>query len=353
MNSFLPSEKVSSQFLFEKFADLWIQKFGELSDDPLSVSGPSPSLVFISKTNDLTQALQSESAKTIIIDAKLVGATTSTTKTIFATRNIRQVMAQVLPYFDGKFSRWHNQAPLQTSKFTMGKGVTISQGCVISEGVVIGNNVVLAPYVVLEKNCSVGDNSYLHPFVVIGENCQVGQNCEIYSHSVIGSGGFGFSTESQVHKKIAQVGRVVIEDDVVISALCTIDRATLSETRIGRGTKLDSHSHVAHNCSIGPNAIMAAGFMMAGSCHIGSNFTAAGAVVMQDHVRVGDNVIIGGRSAVTRDTLKSGAYTGYPLEPFDDGLRTLANLRNLTNMRKQIAKITKFLKLDQEKPDEL
>jgi len=152
----------------------------------------------------------------------------------------------------------------------------------------------------------------------------------------------------QRQHKIPQLGIVVLEDFVEFGANCAVDRATLGETRIGEGTKFDNLCHVAHNCQIGRHSVYAAGFFVAGSSTIGDHFMVGGTTAVGDHLQISDNVTLGGRSVVTSDIPKAGAYAGYPLEPFAEARRTLVNLTYVTKMRKQLLQIQKHLGLKEE-----
>jgi UDP-3-O-[3-hydroxymyristoyl] glucosamine N-acyltransferase len=197
---------------------------------------------------------------------------------------------------------------------------------------------------VIEKEALIGARSILHSLIHIGADCEIGEDCEIHPHTTIGADGFGFVPDAQnLNHKVPQLGKVILEDRVEIGASCTIDRATLGETLIGAGCKFDNLIHIAHNCVIGKNALLAGGFAVAGSTHIGDNFKAGGAASVADHVHICDNVTIGGYSGVTKDITEPGAYTGYPLQPWREGLRTLASLPNVPEMRRELAELRKSL----------
>lgn len=270
---------------------------------------------------------------------------------IFLTPSISAAMAVVNVLFDQKAARWPQgisaKADIHPSA-KIGKNVSIGAFTVIGENVNIGDNCQISPQCTLEKGCTIGNNTHLHPQVFIGANCKVGSFCEIHPHTTIGSDGFGFATDPKTNKnhKISQIGIVVIEDHVEIGANCAIDRAALTETRIKEGTKFDNLVHMAHNCEFGKNGLFAAAFATAGSTKIGDNFKCGGTVAVSDHITITDNVTLGGRSTVTKDITEPGAYTGYPIEKFRDGLRTIASLPALPELRKQVAEIRKKLGLE-------
>lgn len=312
------------------------------------------SLVYVSTQEQLEKALQLPAG--IIICLKKILKNLPDMKShqaLFATPAIPAAMALINPLYDTKKSRWpvgtHPTAHVSPAA-KIGQNVTISMNAVIGDDVQIGDNSFIGPNSVVERGARIGSNCHIHPSVFIGANCLVGNSCEIHPHTTIGSDGFGYAKDPQtgIAHKIPQLGIVIIEDHVEIGANCAIDRATLAETRICSGTKLDNLVHIAHNCTLGKNGFYAAGFMTAGSSEIGSNFACGGDVVVADHLKIADNVTLGGRSAVTKDITESGPYTGYPLESWRDGLRTLSNLPNVPEMRKQISEIRKHLGLDKD-----
>lgn len=215
---------------------------------------------------------------------------------------------------------------------------TIGPFCNIEAEAVIGEKTALQSHVHLGRGAKTGAHCKISAFVDVGHKCELKDRVIIHSGTVIGSDGFGFQGEpGSPPVKVPQVGIVVVDNDVEIGANCSIDRATIGTTYIGENTKFDNLCHVAHNCKIGKNNRIAAGFFIAGSSEIGDGCMFGGGVLIADHVKLGSNIFVGGSSCITKDVLTAGAYTGYPLEPLKDGLKTLANLRHLTEMRATIA----------------
>jgi UDP-3-O-[3-hydroxymyristoyl] glucosamine N-acyltransferase len=306
------------------------------------------SLVFVSQAEDLERALK-HSAGIIVMALSLPLPQAKPQVVIFKCAQISQALADVLALVDTKHQRLE-PGVASTARIhptaTVGKNVYIGEYVVVGAGAAIGNGTSLAHHVVIEKGARIGENCFLHPFVMIGADCILGSKVEIHSHSTIGSDGFGFVPQKNgAHQKIPQIGIVVLEDEVEIGANCTIDRATIDETRICRGTKFDNLVHIAHNCEVGPNSRIAAGFFLAGSSKIGANFLTGGSSVVADHITIVDNVTLGGRSAVTKDILSPGVYAGYPLEPLKDAMKSIANIAKITSLRKQVAEIRKHLGL--------
>ncbi|MCE3009510.1 MAG: UDP-3-O-(3-hydroxymyristoyl)glucosamine N-acyltransferase [Proteobacteria bacterium] len=325
---------------------------------PLTLSAKKPlppevwesgSLAFVSTQSDLDRLISLQ-APILIASSKLKLPPETKKTCFFQTESVSAAMATLLPFFDLKMSRVaagiHPTAVI-ASTAQVASTAKIGPYCVVGEGASIGEHAVLSAHVVVENQALVGSKTFLHPHVVIGAFCEIGHQVEIHSHTTIGSDGYGYVSDPQdQHHKIPQIGKVVIEDRVEIGASCAIDRATLHETRIGSGTKLDNLVHVAHNCKIGKNCLITAGFFIAGSSTIGDNCVTGGNVAIADHVHVTSKVQLGGRSTVTKDITEPGVYTGYPVESLKDGLRTIASLPHLTTLRKQVAEIRKKLNLE-------
>ncbi|HNJ39153.1 MAG TPA: UDP-3-O-(3-hydroxymyristoyl)glucosamine N-acyltransferase [Acidobacteriota bacterium] len=197
---------------------------------------------------------------------------------------------------------------------------------------VIGTGVVIHPRVTVGRYSSIGDRTVIHPGVVIGDRVTIGNDCVLFPNvtiyervtigdraiihagTVIGSDGFGFAQDKVGrHIKIPQIGDVVIEDDVELGANCTIDRATLGTTRIRRGTKFDNMVHIAHNCDIGEDTVIAAQAGISGSVRVGNHVMIAGQVGTNPHVEIGDGAIIAGKSGVSKSVGPGEQASGMPI----------------------------------------
>jgi UDP-3-O-[3-hydroxymyristoyl] glucosamine N-acyltransferase len=171
----------------------------------------------------------------------------------------------------------------------------------------------------------------------------------IHSGAVVGADGFGFARDGARYVKIPQVGRVVLEDDVEIGANTTIDRATLGETRIGRGTKLDNLVHIGHNVRIGGDTAIAGQVGIAGSTRIGSRVTFAGQAGVVDHVSIGDDVIVGAQAGVSKDIPAGSIVLGSPAIPHLEFKRQVATVARLSELVKALRGLESRLKALEER----
>ncbi len=197
---------------------------------------------------------------------------------------------------------------------TIGKDCSIGAYVVIGEKTIVGNNTTLHPHVVIGRDVSVGNDCIFYPQVVIREECVIGNRVIIQPGAVIGGDGFGFAPKKdKTYQKIPQLGIVVIEDDVEIQVNACIDRATLGETRVKRGTKLDNMVQIAHNVTVGEDTVIAGASVVAGSTKIGNRNMIGGNVSVTGHIFTADDVKIGGHSGISGNLDVPGeTYMGYP-----------------------------------------
>jgi UDP-3-O-[3-hydroxymyristoyl] glucosamine N-acyltransferase len=203
----------------------------------------------------------------------------------------------------------------------IGENSVINDGSIINAGSFIGNGV------------NVGKDTLIYPNVVIREGCSIGNNVIIHSGTVIGSDGFGFVPQKDgSYQKLPQLGGVIIEDDVEIGSNCSVDRATLGNTTIKKGTKLDNLIQVAHNVIIGENTVIAAQSGISGSTKIGRNCIVAGQVGFVGHIDIADNVTVGAQSGVSKSLRQSGIYFGSPAKGHKESLKIEGALRHLPEL---------------------
>lgn len=232
----------------------------------------------------------------------------------------------------------------------IGSSVSIYPYVYIDEGANIGDRVLLHPGVYIGRGASIGDDTVLYSNVSVREGCRIGKRVIIHCNSVVGSDGFGFAKDGSKYHKIPQIGIVRIEDDVEVGACVTIDRATLGETVVGKGTKIDNLAQIAHNVTIGENSIIVAQVGIAGSTKIGSRVTLAGQVGVAGHIEITDDVVIGSQSGVAQDVKEKGVFTGTPAIPHMEWLKAQNIFAKLPEMRKKILELEKRVEeLEEEK----
>jgi UDP-3-O-[3-hydroxymyristoyl] glucosamine N-acyltransferase len=195
----------------------------------------------------------------------------------------------------------------------VGANAHIGPYVVIDEGVEIGAYAVLLAHVVIYRGVRIGDNFFAHSHAVVRENCRIGNNVLLHNGAVIGSDGFGFARTAEGHwHKIPQPAPVVIEDDVEVQANSCIDRASVGETRIKRGAKLDNLVQVGHGSTVGEDALLCSQVGIAGSTVIGNRVILTGQVGVVGHCKVGDNAIVTPQSGVANDIAAGALVSGAP-----------------------------------------
>ncbi|MEK6570660.1 MAG: UDP-3-O-(3-hydroxymyristoyl)glucosamine N-acyltransferase, partial [Bacteroidota bacterium] len=210
-----------------------------------------------------------------------------------------RVLQTLQPSAGLELSGTHPTAVVASSA-VLGPGVAVGAHVVIGERVQVGRDSKISHGSVIGENVVLGSDVLIYPNVTIREKCGLGDRVIIHAGTVVGSDGFGFAPrEGGTYEKIPQLGVVVLEDDVEIGANCTIDRATLGETRIKRGVKLDNLVHVAHNVVIGENTVIAAQAGISGSAKVGKNVMIGGQVGKIGHIEIADNVKIIAGSGVS------------------------------------------------------
>jgi UDP-3-O-[3-hydroxymyristoyl] glucosamine N-acyltransferase len=247
------------------------------------------------------------------------------------------------PTFNGEISAGASV----DSTAVIGQSVTIFPHVFVGPRVNIGRGSVLYPGVFLGADVRVGADCVLHANVVVREHCQLGDRVILHAGVVIGSDGFGYAGTAGERVKIPQVGTVVVRDDVEIGANTTVDRATLGQTVIHRGVKIDNLVQIAHNVVIGENSVIAAQAGIAGSTRLGKNVTLAGQVGIANHLQIGDGATIGPQSGVVQSVpagaLLSSALTAAPHQAWLKVMILLPQLPKLWNsvrvLEKQVARL--------------
>jgi len=221
----------------------------------------------------------------------------------------------------------------------IGPDAHIGPYVVIDEDVEIGSNAVLLAHSVIYRGAKIGNNFFAHSHAVVRENCRIGNNVLLHNGVVIGSDGFGFAKTAEGHwYKIPQPAPVVIEDDVEVQANSCIDRASVGETRIGRGVKVDNLVQVGHGSKVGEDALLCAQVGIAGSTEIGKRVILTGQVGVVGHCRVGDNAIVTPQSGVAADIPANALVSGAPAVDHKAWLKYSAILPKLPDLVRALRK---------------
>jgi UDP-3-O-[3-hydroxymyristoyl] glucosamine N-acyltransferase len=219
----------------------------------------------------------------------------------------------------------------------LGAGVSVGACTVVGRGAVIGDRVRLFPNVTVYEGVRVGDDSVIHSGVRLREGTQVGARVRIHDNAVVGSDGFGYAKDEEGRwLKIPQTGRVVVEDDVEIGAGTTIDRASVGETRIARGAKIDNLVQVGHSCTVGEDALLCAQVGLAGSSHVGRRVILAGQVGVAGHLEIGDDAVLTAKSATSHNVPAGKMLSGIPAFDNREWLRSTAAFRRLGEMQRTL-----------------
>jgi UDP-3-O-[3-hydroxymyristoyl] glucosamine N-acyltransferase len=222
------------------------------------------------------------------------------------------------------------------SDVTIGGDPSIWSFVTLGDRVRIGARVTLHPGVFIGDDSTIDDDTVLYPNVVVREGSSIGARVIIHSGTVIGADGFGYVQHQGRHHKIPQLGGVTIEDDVELGANVTIDRATLGQTVIKRGTKIDNLVQVAHNVTIGEHAIVVAQVGIAGSTTIGHHVMIGGQAGLADHIHVGDQVMIAARAGVNRSLEPNQIVSGAPVMPHETWMKAQAVIPRLPELRQLV-----------------
>lgn len=260
------------------------------------------------------------------------------------TSNPYVAFAKVLQLFNpsAAYAARVSSAASIDSTASVDAGATVFPNVFVGRDVKIGRGTVLYPGVFLGDRAEVGADCILHPNVTVREGCRIGNQVVLHAGVVIGSDGFGYAGEGRARIKIPQIGIVVIEDDVEIGANTTVDRATLGQTVIRRGAKIDNLVQIAHNVVVGEDAIIAAQTGIAGSTRIGKDVILAGQVGIVNHVEIGDGARIGPQSGIPRSvpagSLLSGGIAAAPHHEWLKVMTLLPQLPKLWNSVRSLEK---------------
>ncbi len=225
---------------------------------------------------------------------------------------------------------------------TLGEGASVGAFVAIGENVAIGRNAVLHPHVVIYEGARIGDDFCAHSHAVVREHCRIGNRVILQNGVVVGGDGFGFAHKKDgTHYKIVQSGITVIEDDVEIQTLTSVDRATVGETRVKRGAKIDSLVQVGHACVVGEDNIICAQAGMAGSSILGRGVLLAGQVGVSGHLTIHDNAVVYAQSGVGGEVEAGAVISGSPAFDAAQWRRAVAAFPKLPDLVRTMRELKK------------
>lgn len=321
---------------------------GEVLGDPaLTITGFSPANA--ARAGDLTfaenemyfKSAEESAASAILVDKDFPKGK----KTLIKVPNARIAFAKVLPLFfpEQKFLAGVHPTAVVAKSARVDPSAHIGPCCVIGENVKIGAGAILQGGNHVGANSTIGDGSHLCPNVVLYQNTQLGQRVRIHAGSVIGADGFGYVLDGAMHRKVPQIGSVIIGDDVEIGANVTIDRGALGPTTIGKGTKIDNLVQIAHNVQIGEHCLIVAQVGIAGSTKIGNYTTLAGQVGLAGHLKIGSKVVIAAQSGVMNNIGDGEKWFGTPAQPDRQMKRQLIAAQQLPDLIRRVAELERKL----------
>ncbi len=266
-------------------------------------------------------------------------------KTLIQVANARVAFAQVLPLFfpEPVFAPGVHPTAVVAASAQVDASAHIGPHCVVGERAKIGPGAVLQAGDFVGDDSVLGEGSRLFPNVTLYARSVLGRRVRIHAGTVVGADGFGYVMDQGEHRKVPQVGSVIIHDDVEIGSNVTIDRAALGATVIGKGTKIDNLVQIAHNVTIGEHCIIVAQVGIAGSTKIGSHTTIAGQVGITGHLRIGDNVTIAAQSGVMNHIPEGQKWMGSPAQPDRIAKRQLLAVERLPELLRRVSELEKRL----------
>ena len=229
----------------------------------------------------------------------------------------------------------------------IGKNAHVGAYVVIAEDVAIGDNAVLLPHVVIYRGARIGNSFFAHAHAVVREYCTLGDNVVLQNGAVVGCDGFGFARDEDHWEKITQSGPAVLESDVEVQANSCVDRASIGETRIGRGAKIDNLVQVGHGSAVGEHTLLCSQVGLAGSTVIGKNVILAGQAGVAGHCHVGDGVVVTAQSGTHGDIPAGATVSGSPAFDHKQWLRAVG----IFNKLPELAKMVRALMAQQHEKD--
>lgn len=286
-----------------------------------------------------------------IVVAKELAAEASRIQNLVVVENPALAYSEVAEMFDTPKHKEPGISPLAcvSEEAQVSPDAALMPFVYVGRGSIIARGVTVYPFTYIGENVRIGEETLIYSNVSLYDGTTIGKRVIIHAGSVLGSDGFGYTWDGTKHRKIPQLGSLVVEDDVEVGANTTIDRGSLGRTSIGKGVKIDNLVQVAHNVSIGDNSIIVAQVGIAGSSTLGRNVILAGQAGVRDHVTIGDNVKAGGGTGITKDVPADSDIMGTPHMPHREWLRLQTYLRRLPDLYRRTEEMERKLMQEEKK----
>ena len=318
-----------------------------IGDAALIIKGFAPAdraqpgdLTFAENERYFLRAEQS-AASAVIVDAPF----SSTTKVLIRAPNARIAFAKILPLFfpEPVFAPGIHATAIVPATAQIDPSAHIGPYCVLGPKVRIGARSVLQGGDFIGAHCQLGEEVNLFPTVTLYPNTELGNRVRIHSGAVIGADGFGYVQDGAVHRKVPQIGNVILRDDVEIGANVTIDRGALGPTIIGKGSKIDNLVQIAHNVTLGEHCLVVSQAGIAGSTKLGNYVVLAGQVGLAGHLKLGNRVSVAAQSGVMHNIPEGETWLGSPAQPDRLAKRQIIALQQLPELLRRVAELEKKL----------
>jgi UDP-3-O-[3-hydroxymyristoyl] glucosamine N-acyltransferase len=297
-------------------------------------------LTFAENENYFARAEQSAAAAIIA-----GGALASKTKTVIRVTDARVAFARVLPLFfpEPAFTPGAHPTAVIAKTAQIDPTAHVGPQCVIGESVRIGARSVLQGLNFIGAGCVIAEDTNLFPNVTLYARTEIGNRVRIHAGSVIGADGFGYVLDGAAHRKVPQIGNVIIRDDVELGANVTVDRGALGPTVIGAGTKIDNLVQIGHNVNMGEHCLLVAQVGVAGSSKLGNYVIIGGQAGIAGHLKIGNKVSVGAQSGVMHNIADGEKWFGYPAQPDRQTKRQMVALHQLPELIRRVSELERKL----------
>jgi UDP-3-O-[3-hydroxymyristoyl] glucosamine N-acyltransferase len=298
-----------------------------------------PGDLTFAENEDFFARAEQSAATAIIADVRF----NSTGKILIRVPNARIAFAKALALFfpEPKFAAGIHPTAVIAASAQIDPTAHVGPHCTVGERVKIGANSVLQAGNFVGDDSKLGEDVHLFPNVTLYARTEIGNRVRIHAGTVIGSDGFGYVLDAGIHRKVPQIGNVIIGDDVEIGSNVSVDRGALGSTVIGRGTKIDNLVQIAHNVEIGEHCIVIAQVGISGSTKLGKYVILAGQVGIAGHLKIGNQVTVAAQSGVMHNIPDGEKWLGAPAQPDKQTKRQMIAIQHLPELLRRVAELEK------------